>query len=156
MTKDEIKKDPGYLRLTIQQQLFVDAMTDNGGDRVEAAFASYKCKDRYSAVTMASKCMRNLIISRLLDAYFDEKPSDRVPSRDELAGAAWERAVNSEDENAAHKWFTLVARVLKYDKAEDADDLTKDQDRRTKAAGDELVAELEKRGLVDAKQPYSK
>lgn len=152
MTKDEIKKDPGYLRLTIQQQLFVDAMMDNGADKIEAAFASYKCKDRYTAVTMASKCMRNLTITRLLDSYFGEKPSDRVPDRDELAAAAWDRAVNTEDENAALKWFMLVARVLKYHKGEEE---AEPSPRKTAAEDAELIAELEKRGLQDANKPAS-
>lgn len=154
MTREEILKDPGYLRLTEQQKTFVLAMIDNGGDKVEAAFSAYKCKDRYSAVTMASKCYRNLIISRLVDAYYGEKASDRVPSSDELAAAAWDRAIASEDENAAHKWFALVARVLKYDKIEDP--AVKEQERRTAAEGDKLIAELEARGLVNAKQPSSK
>lgn len=146
MTKDQIQKDPGYLRLTAQQKIFVDAMMDNGGEKIEAAQDAYNCKDRYSAVTMASKCMRHLVISRLVDAYFGEKPLDRVPTRDELAAAAWDRAVASEDENAAHKWFNLVARVLKYDKEEDAAQKSRDN-AAAEDARRELVADLEKRGL---------
>ena len=147
MTREEVKKDPGYLRLTTKQQDFIDAMIENGGDKVEAAASAFTCKDRYSAVTMASKCMRNLIISRLLDAYFGEKASDRVPTRDELAGAAWDRAIASEDENAAHKWFNLVARVLQYDKGEEDASQKQRDNKVAEEARKELVADLEKRGL---------
>lgn len=157
MTKEEILKDPGYLRLTAQQKLFVNAMMDNGGEKIEAAESAYKCKDRYTAVTMASKCMRHLIISRLIDEYFGESAADRYPTRDELAAAAWDRAISSDDEPAAHKWFLLVARVLGYDKSnEDLDPAGKEAQRRAVAKGDELVAELEKRGLVNAKQSAPK
>lgn len=150
MTKEQVQKDPGFHRLTTQQQVFVETMLDNGGDKIEAAAAAYKCKDRFSAVTMASKCMRNLIISRLVDSYFGEKASDRCPTREELAAAAWERAVNSEDENASQKWFTLVARVLNYADKKD-DEAERSQERREKKAGEELTAELEARGLLNAK-----
>lgn len=156
MTKDEVKKHPAYLRLTVQQQLFVDTMIDNGAEKIDAALTAYKCKDRFTAVTMASKCMRNLNITRLLDRYFGENISDRVPTKEELAAAAWERAVNSEDENACHKWFALVARVLNYTDKKDDDHAEIVAESRSKENVEKLTAELAARGLLNASKPTSK
>lgn len=142
MTRDEILKDPGYLRLTVQQKLFVDAMIDNGGDKVEAAADAYKCKDRYSAVTMASKLMRNPVIGRLLVGI-----TMRPPTKEELAAEAWKRGLTTKDDIAAHKWLTLAAHVLKYDKEEEDPSKKYRENKATEEARRELVADLEKRGL---------
>src|SRR6185437_4291607 len=99
MTKGEVFTDPAFLRLSEQQQAFVRSLVENGGDKLAAAHEAYTCKDDFTARTLANRCLRKLQIKRRVDAYFGDSVKDRVPSREELAAEAWERAQNSDDSN---------------------------------------------------------
>lgn len=146
MTKAEVFADPSFLRLSDQQQAFVRALVENGGDKLAAAHTAYACKDDFTARTLANRCLRKLQIKRLVDAYFGDNVKDRVPTRDELAAEAWERAQNTEDSNTAHKWATLAATVLGFTKEPPAEPQKPAQSAQQPLEEDTL-AELQKRGL---------
>lgn len=146
MTAAEVFADPAFLRLSDQQQAFVRALIENGNDKVAAAHAAYACKDDFTARTLANRALKKLTISRLVDAYFEEKPADRIPTRDELAAEAWRRAQSAADDNAAHKWISLVARVLAYDK-EPPIEPAQSAPKASAELAEDTLAELEKRGL---------
>jgi len=148
MTKAEIFTDPAFLRLSEQQQAFLRALIENGNDKLAAAHEAYTCKDDFTARTMANRCLRKLQIKRLVDAYFGNSVKDRVPSREELAAEAWERAQNSDDSNTAHKWASLVARVLGYDKEPAEEGPQKPaQSAQPQELDEDTLAEIQKRGL---------
>ena len=146
MTAPEVFADPAFLRLSEQQQAFVRALIENGNDKVASARSAYTCKDDFTARTLANRALKKLTVARLVDAYFEEKPADRIPTRDELAAEAWRRAQSAADDNAAHKWVSLVARVLSYDKEPSAEP-AQSAPKASADLGEDTLAELQKRGL---------
>ena len=148
MTKAEIFTDPAFLRLSEQQQAFVRALVENGGDKLAAAHEAYTCKDDFTARTMANRCLRKLQIKRLVDAYFGESLKDQMPSRDEAAVILWQRFQNAADDNAAHKWATLALRALGYDKEPAEEGPQKPaQSAQPQELDEDTLAEIQKRGL---------
>ena len=146
MTKAEIFTDPAFLRLSEQQQAFVRALVENGGDKLAAAHEAYTCKDDFTARTMANRCLRKLQIKRIVDGYFGEELKDSYPSREEMAALAWQRAQNADDDKVAVTWATLAAKILRYDK--DAIEPQKPaQSAQPQELDEDTLAELQKRGL---------
>lgn len=146
MTKAEVFTDPAFVRLSEQQQAFVRALVENGGDKLAAAHTAYACKDDFTARTLANRALRKIQIRRLVDGYFGEELRSKFPSREELAALAWEHAETAEDGDLAHKWASLVARVMGYDKQPEvpAQSAPKPAD-----LGEDTLAELKSRGLSD-------
>ena len=145
MTKAEIFTDPAFLRLSEQQQAFVRALVENGGDKLAAAHEAYTCKDDFTARTMANRCLRKLQIKRLVDAHFGEELKDRFPSREEMAALAWERAQHADDDKVAVTWASLAAKILRYDK--EPIESAQSAPKASAELAEDTLAELEKRGL---------
>lgn len=114
MTRQEVIVHPVFLRLSDGYKNFVTALMDNGNDKRAAAHLSWKCKDDASAEAMANKALRKPAVRYLVDEYLGVSLASRIPTRDELAAAAWERAQRTTDGNEAHKWFSMVKDVMGY------------------------------------------
>ena len=147
MTKAEVFTDPAFLRLSEQQQAFVKALVENGGEKVPAAHEAYNCKDDFTARSLANRCMRKLAIKRLVGAYFGEELKDRYPSREEMAALAWERAQNTDDGGIAHKWAALAAAVLGFTREAPVAEPKAQSAPASTELDDVTLAELETRGL---------
>lgn len=93
---------------------FVAELMDNGNEKRAAAHVAWKCKDDASADSMANKSLRKPKVKYLLDEYFGVNVLRKIPSRDELAAFAWEKAQNAKDGTEAHKWTTMVSAVCGY------------------------------------------
>lgn len=150
MTRAEVFADPAFVRLSEQQQAFVRDLVENGGDKVRAAHKAYKCKNDFTARTMANRCLRKLQIKRLADAYFGESLKDQIPSHDEMAAAAWDRFQSAPDDNAAHKWFTAAWNILKP--KDEAVPPAPPASAGPKPVDDDVLKELERRGINGTSQ----
>src|SRR5690349_2714722 len=114
MTKDELFKDPLFLRLPEALQKFVRELVENGKDKVAAAHMTWKCKDDLSASSMANRAMRKLAVRKLVDSYFGIDVRDMIPTREEVAAEAWRRFCKETDGATALKWLAIFNQTMGY------------------------------------------
>jgi hypothetical protein len=115
LTKKEVLTHPAYLRLSDSDKKFVNELLENGNDKRAAAHATWNCAKDAVADAMANKSLRKKNVKFLMDEYLGVDPTQIIPSRDQLAAFAWSKAQASNDGNEAHKWATMVSRVMGYD-----------------------------------------
>lgn len=111
MTIEKLVVDPRYLRLTVQQRVFVKTLCENGGDKRAAAYAAWTCSNDNSATTMANRALRKSEIFKLQNEYFGKDVTDEKFTREEFLATAARRARLSDEDGDAYKFMTLIAGI---------------------------------------------
>ena len=122
LSKQEVTTHPVFLHLSDNDKKFVTTLMENGNDKLAASHATWHCKDDASATSMANKSLRKPKVKYLLDEYFGVNILRKIPSRDELAAFAWEKAQRATDGAEAHKWATMVSAVCGYNTKKNSND----------------------------------
>jgi hypothetical protein len=146
MTKQELFAEPLFLSLTEQQQNYIRALVENGNNRVEAAKSAYTCNNLETAKATSRRAHNHPVIRRLVDKYFNIKPADRLPTREEFAARMWERGEAQPDAAAAFKYYQLYADVQGF---KDTPAPAAPVEQSVAPVDDELMAELDARGLTN-------
>lgn len=109
VTPAELRSHPYYAKLNERQTLFVDALIENGNDRIAAAHAAWKCSSDESARSMAHKAMKNEAVAFLVDQYYGGDPARQRFSRDQALEFAAQKARSAADLKLALDYLRLIA-----------------------------------------------
>lgn len=123
MTIEELKARPEFaVELNDSQRAFVLAICSNGRNKIEAAQASYTCKDELSAQAIANRNLRHPVMSRLIKDFYGRV--DETGSKQEVMAIVWKKIqTGSLDPKELLQYMNFLAKLKGWEatKATDED-----------------------------------
>lgn len=111
MTPDEIRSHPLFEKINDRQRIFIDALLQNGNDKIQAAHKAWTCNGDESARTLANRALQNENVAFLVEQYYGTDPERIQFTREKALDFLAKKARSTKDEKLALDYMKVIVAI---------------------------------------------